>query len=496
MLSFGALGLQIACWVGGLVLLVLLHPARRLRLTDPGVLFMFWSFLYLVYPSLFWFSGGKMPLLGDIPEDTANLLFMLHILFMVGFLSIYLPLRNVAPWQSRELNLDWLPPGWPLFLLGLLIPFIQCLARVLGGGPFLPETSYGEDWAQKTTQVEAARAAGGLAYLWIQVESKLLYYRLLLQGIGAGLILTRTLYNRRGIVLAIGAITFGTGWLLVMTNSARSLALIPCGIAILIADFLLGPLKWRYIGVIGLAGLVFFEFWGVYRNMQDKRMDSVLEVILSGISSEGDQEGFTEFSCMLTKEAHALELFKTPEGLSYFGNELAALLPSQLNPNKFDRLPTYEILSYDLLGPDAAKGFGIAGTTIGSGYRFAGTIGVFFVGAFFGLILVSVGNWGVQAWPFNNHPPGLLRLGLIAGLFAWTFTFLRSDPGEVFVCLLHNLILPWVIISILLRGKTIWLKPLETKHPGEKPPIKSSRVPAVSFTGEKSSRGNHSLASV
>ena len=151
------------------------------------------------------------------------------------------------------------------------------------------------------------------------------------------------------------------------------------------------------------------------------------------------RSSFSEFTCMLGKEAVAIDLFREPDGGRYLAEQFLGLLPSQFRPEKLTWWPTQDVLSEEILGPPVHQGIGVAGTGIGGAYRSAGVPGVFFMAVLLGAILGGVQRWVSQVpWPRLSGPV-LLRLAIGAGIYAETFLLVRSDLGELLRFLLYNL---------------------------------------------------------
>ena len=80
-----------------------------------------------------------------------------------------------------------LPSGLPLFLVPFVFLAVKAAANLAEGRAVLPSMDYAEWWFREQASMgDSARMAGGITYLWSQLEYKLSDYVSTAQGIGAG----------------------------------------------------------------------------------------------------------------------------------------------------------------------------------------------------------------------------------------------------------------------------------------------------------------------
>src|SRR5687768_8927083 len=56
----GAFGFQLICWAVGLTVAVK-SSSGQLRISNPVLVLLLWSFLYLILPSAYWLKGARLP---------------------------------------------------------------------------------------------------------------------------------------------------------------------------------------------------------------------------------------------------------------------------------------------------------------------------------------------------------------------------------------------------------------------------------------------------
>jgi len=461
-----AMAFQIACWAIALILLARRHPLGQLRISDPGVLAMLWSAMYFIYPSVVWFQGGRIPDSVALTTESGVLLFWLHGLFMLGFVIGYLLLTRTLGRRAVKLDTTHLPSGKWMYLLWFL-PFIWAiLVRLMSGGGLLPEATYGEMWYGLHADIQRARAAGGLAYLWVQINSKIYFYPPLVQSIGGGLLLVHALQAKKGQLQALLLLLGGIAAILFFGSGGRSGMMIVL-IAFAFADFLCGPLPWRYAVAAGLLGLVLMGFMGIFRTFINLGLQRGVQMTIETFSAGQTPGLLPEFTSMLGKEALAIRLFGDQgiQGPIYLVWSVLQLVPSQLLPYKFEWYATSDILAGEMLRDAAALGGGTAGAMIGDGYRLGGVWGVPVLAALLGAIFGLAQRWLHAGVRWGIQGPVLLKVALLAGLYGWTFNIIRADLSVLLYTLLYNVVIPWLVLSALLNRRTsVWVKPVPLLH--------------------------------
>src|ERR1700674_3860901 len=98
-----ALGIQIAVWAACMIAASTCCPGGILRISDPVVLTLGLSVLYLIYPSIAWCQGEHLFFDVQITADTAPLLFFLHALFFLGLIAGY---KCTAPRARGDMRVD------------------------------------------------------------------------------------------------------------------------------------------------------------------------------------------------------------------------------------------------------------------------------------------------------------------------------------------------------------------------------------------------------
>ena len=459
-----AFGFQLACWAGSMILIIYRNPYPELRVSDPGLLYLFWCALYLILPSIFWLLGAAIPWAEYVTHDLAVELLWMHGVFIACLIGGYLAARPTEGVPVR-VDVGRLPSGWVLFLVPLVPLAVEVFFRMASGGGILPDRTYGENWFDLYEGVQASRGAGGLGYVWTQILSKTIYYPILIQGVGLGLIMAQFFGKKRfqaGTLIFIGAVILA---MILLGSGARSGYIMVFLVGLILADLLTGPIPWRYLLVALVAGLAVFEFLGLYRAYRDLPFNVALSDTLEHYLSS-DIPVLGEFTAMFSKEALVLQYVRDSggiEGVNYLYQQFLALFPSQLIPVKMTWITTGDLASRELLGASYFAGGGVAGAMIGDCYRFAGTIGA----PLMATLLGAVTGW-TQRWLMSRSVPtgktNLLRVALWACFLGWAFGIIRSDLNGLLVLLLYSCLLPLLLLTILLpmgKGKIrTWIVPL------------------------------------
>jgi hypothetical protein len=458
-----ALTLEISTWAAAMAIMAR-RNGNATRLGDPGVLFLAISALYLLYPSVAWMKTQTLAGV-SISPDTASLLFVLHSLFIVAFILGYIwispSLRNQV-----KLDLDYLPSGWSWLMLPLGLLVLSIGSRLVAGGAFLPSTNYSDNWSTLQDSITASRLRGGFGFLFTQISVHAAIYLIVIQGAAGGLILARVIKHGTRpyrylfviVILAAAVVIFGEG--------GRS----PGGVIIIItfvfADLAIGPISPKLIAPVVVMGLLGFMLLGYYRTVRDLGPLAAATIAFESFNRSTDSDNAGEFTSMLAKEALILELYSNQpkEGLRYLGNSMLDLVPSQLFPEKLEHLSTADLLSERMLGPTAvAMGAGVAGTTIGDGYRFGGIPGVPALGFLFGTFMGVL-----QRWLLSTRPPGFnitfLKAMLVAGFYGFTYALLRNRLSEILAQALYGIVLPYLVLRFIIRCPRTWIMPSAPRY--------------------------------
>jgi hypothetical protein len=456
-----ALGIQIAVWAACMIAASTCCPSGIPRISDPVVLTLGLSALYLIYPSIAWCQGEHLFFDVAIAPDTASLLFFLHALFFLGLTAGY---KCTAPRPRADMRVDVqrLPSPWPLFFGAMLPLLATTVARLVSGGSLISDSTYAGNWFAQQANVNEAHATGGVGYVIVQIISKVWSYPIIVQGIGAGLLLARArMRPRKSGVASLILICAAAVAMVLLGIGSRSPAIIYVLVALIFFDSIAGPLRWRTIAPIAAVGLVFFFLSGYVRNHYNLGFRQAFEIGYQEFRSDQSAKNAGEFTGMLAKEALAVQITSEVgfDGM-YFVHAVLSLVPSQILPDKMNWTPMRDILARRMLGPVAAdKGAGVDGTSVGDGYAVAGAPGVFILAALFGIILGQVRKWGTRNSKGGNHPE-LLRVALMAGLTGFTVILIRSDLAGVLTYVVYVLLIPWWALRLLLASNQHWLRPV------------------------------------
>jgi hypothetical protein len=452
-----SLVVQIATWGACIIAAVRATPTRTLRISNPLVLTLIVSAVYLIYPSITWCQGERMPYGIDIDGSTASQLFYLHTLFFIGITTGYV---FAAPRKTKEVHLDPrnVPGVWMPLLLGTLPLLLTAAYRVVNGGSLISTATYGEEWFQMQSSINGARASGGVQYLLVQTAQKMAFYVIVAQGIAWGLLLVRSARSPGKQLCTLALICGSAVVMILLGNGSRSPAMISVLIALVFADLTTGKLTWRILVPLGAAGMVCFLMLGYFRVYRDLGFYEALHVGYEEYQRSRSADAASEFTVMLVKEAVTLEIAheKGFEGGAYLVHGVLVMVPIQLIPGKANWAITRDLLSTRLLGRSAELGSGVAGTAVGDGYLFAGETGVFALAGLFGIILGRVRTWGMHG-PRVHTGPVFLKLVLLAGFTGFCYVLIRSDLGEVLTCVVYTVVIPWWVLSGLLAVRSAWL---------------------------------------
>jgi hypothetical protein len=463
---FPSLLLELLLWTGILIALVLRHPRHELRMSEPTLTVLGWMFYYFIKPTLSWLEGRRFMFESSStvilePEIVARVQ-QLHMLFMVGFFGAYLVFapRIIPTPIAPEERTRRLPKVWPFVVVGLLPYVIEVGGRIIATGSILPSKNYGDATFESFDALTASRAAGGADYLLTQILSKLWFFPLASLGLGYGIVLARLITRSRWALMML--FFAQVPLLFILGTGSRSYAIFPFLMAVMIADVLAGPFRWRYFMPLVIVGLPVVEFYGIFRGHQELAIRDAVSASQEQIASEADMVN-TEDSGMLVKEAFCVlyvDHTRQFRGLEYFVDSVLMVLPAQIVPDKAQIMVTSTFLSDVFLGFTAARGAGFAGTAIGDGYMIAGEIGVLGLAGVMGGIFALVMRFGASGDGVSRGP--LAWRYLYALLFAAQVTqYIRADLSLALSYLLYFLLVPFALVrafeGTLISATSFWM---------------------------------------
>jgi hypothetical protein len=453
-----AFGVQLAVWAVCLIAGAHFSPGKTLRISNPVVLTVCLGTLYLIYPSIVWCRGDRIPYNVEIDPEMASQLFILHALFFAGFTIGYAFLAPAVR-ADKRIDVQGIAPPWRLFFLAMTPLALTTLVRVASGGGLLSQVNYGDQWIDTQANLAAARASGGIQYLLLQLQSKTWFYPIIAQGTAGGILLARALTSTKHYVWPRLSLICGAAIVMILLgDGGRSPTIVYVLVALIVCDTIAGPLPWRIIFPLAAGGLLFFFFAGYYRTYKNIGLSEAIQLIAEDYRHDQGSETAAEFTSMLAKEALTIQLMDQSgsDGSVYVIRSVLGVLPSQLVPGKLTWRPTADILSEEMLGPIAQSGAGVAGTSVGDGYRFWGPAGVFLLAGIFGAIFGRIQAWGIRGVGPQNSP-ALLRLGLMAGLIGFSYLLIRSSLGELLTFVVYAGVIPWFAICFLFPKNQRWL---------------------------------------
>lgn len=446
--TYGPMAFQLAAWAVATSISVI--RVGSFRVSEPILLFQIFALLYFIYPSIMW-TLGRNPAYVVADPGAASFVFLLHGVFDLAFVGAFCSTSAPSKIRNQQVAPHVLPNAWPLFLIPVVPVVWEVFTRVLAGGSILPNASYAENWFMLTERINAARGAGGALYLIAQFYSKLQYYLVMMQGVGAGILLVRARVTRKGEARALIMIAGVLGASLLLGIGARHYVLTSLVIAFVTADLLARPVSLRLlIPVLGSA-MILFEFYGYYRVQREGGLQERVALAYNDLTSPASTEVMVdEFGLMLSKEILCVQLFANNHvGPAYLLQLLLSGVPSQILPEKLNWTHTYDILDNTMLGHQAELGAGVAGTSIGDGYRFGGVGGVISVGIVLGFIygkMERILNSGFR--PQIEGPP-LLKVFLIAGNYGLLFGAFRNDLEDAVLTLMYYFLGPLIVLRLV-----------------------------------------------
>jgi hypothetical protein len=424
-----------------------------LRISNAGTLALSWMTIYLILPSLEALRGNQFLVeLAERREEILTELFFYHAQLFIGFGAVYGLLNRLIPTVQLEPKREWHSNGRWILGISTVPLFYDLLVRVLSGEGILPSVSYGDSWTNVTDYYSAAQGAGGVLQVIAQLRSKTSVFVMMLQGLGAGLIMTDMLLTRErksaNFLILLGffgvTLTLGAG--------GRSGVLLVGLMGIYICDRFVGPLKWRHLLpallVVGLA----FEFYGHFRTYRGLGMSTAVRQSVASLRVGESQ--FGEFLLMLPKEERGLDLFRDAvDPLEYILACTTNFLPSQIAPWKGRFEGTANALSLSLLGGDAVRmGGGVAGAIIVDGFRLGGSIGNAIIGSLLALLYFGVQYWEVKEVRSRASMIPLYKLVLCAGFSVNAVNVVRGDLPSIIGFIVYYVVTPGIIITLLLPG--------------------------------------------
>lgn len=463
---------QTLAWAFCMAVVVRRDPSSVPRFSDPGMLIQLAFFLYFLYPSVEWCHSRILPYSrgADIAPEVAGILFWLHGVFMLAAIGAYALSAGRKRFFRIQINRRDFPSAWIWYLAPMLPLAFECVSRVLTGGSLIADSSYSDRWVNLHSRVAEARYVGGAGYLLEQIFSKLEYFFIIAQGIGGGLLLVRAAARRKYEFATLIAIVGVTGIQLLVVSGARSPFLISFLISLALADYLMG-LRWRHVGPILLMGLLAFEFLGYYRMFIEGSIAERITNAYTYVTTTKESEVSVEFGAMLPKEAVALRLFAdSKEGIQYFVRSILGVMPAQLVTEKASWQSTQRLLSDEMIGAESAAGGGVAGTSIGDGYRFLGVFGIVISAIILGVMFGSAQRW-VNADIRRHQGPILLKAALCAGLCGFAYTVVRSGLDEIFPFFCYYLVVPWLLAIPHRKTLRSWLRPMPVLIPFPMAPV-------------------------
>ena len=452
------------------------------RISDPGVMVLLWAAAYLVLPSFLWLRGWQLPLATDLSADRAVHLMWLHTLYISSFGCAYLWLRGRSRSGREGMARRALPGGWMLFLVPAGVVVAAAGFRWLTTGSPLPTQTYGSAWFDLQASLQAARSGGGLTFIIAQLDSRLAIYIPLIQGIGAGLLLVNARLDRRGLGRKALVVAATLVLMAVLSTQPRSSILVVALIAVVFADLIGPPIRWRYVFVIVALGLFLFVFLQYFRAVGGETFGNRIATAYHGLAAGAGSGPLSEFTSMFGKEAAALTIFPpgSYDGIQHLIAGLSAPLPSQILPPSLQTTSTAVVISAHFLDPRfTTAGAGVAGSAIGDGIRTWGTMGVALVGAVFGAVYGALRRWSLR--PPKLGEPTLFRLAVCSGIFSWAVIVIRADLTNLVLLLVYYIAIPWVLAKLFAtsgRRSALLLTPADL-GPGLRVPAgwRSAAIP-------------------
>ena len=444
-------------------------PGGELRISDPYLLVLGFGLNFLVIPSVGWLHGADYELawaeVGRIRMNIFIQLQWMHMIYLGALSGAYFALapRHLTLPQSlgRERTL---PSPWPWIAFGLVPLAITIIERVVTTGSLSAVQNYGDIWFREQEQLTAVYHEGGSALAITQILGKVWLLPWQSLGLGEGLLLAKLIRERRRFAMVLFALQLPIFTLL--NSGGRSVIAFPFIAALLVADLFVGPIRWRWVAVLALVGLSFFNAFGINRAYRERDFNEAI-ALTSERYQDGPQRGnnSAEGDIMVIKEHYGVAWVDANDysrGASYFSESILGLLPQQIIPEKVTYLSTANFLSRELLGPVAASGAGVAGAMIVDGYMIGRELGVLVLGLVIGLIAGSAVKFLYTGRGTEAGRPRLWQLVVLLSTPAFSISFYRNDLPAVISSGLTTLFLPAVLFATLVAfaPHSPWAEPV------------------------------------
>ena len=450
-----AVMIEYAVWIGLLLVAMLRSPGATLRVSDPYLMMLGLGFNFLVSPGIMWLHGAELERqwfeLGRIRMEIFIQLQWLHIMFIVALSAVYFalaPRHRFIP-IARDLSVQ-LPNGTPWIVLGLLPFLLGVVQRVITTGSLAATQNYGEVWTSDYAELTAVHAEGGSALVATQFVGKVWFLPWLALGIGEGLLLAKLLREKRQLPLVLFALQAPV--LLFLNSGGRSVIAAPFLIAVLVADVLVGPIRWRWVLSIGSVAMVGLNFFGIYRAYRERDFGEAIAIANERFGSVSRSESLSaEGPIMLMKEHFAIawtDASNYSRGVSYFSESILALLPQQLVPEKLRYMNTSTFLSREFLGAAADAGGGIAGAIIADGYMIGRELGVIVLGGVLGGLAGGITRALGTGSQFAEGRPMLWQVVLLVSWSLQGIPFFRNDLSVIVSQLGSVVVIPAVLFAL------------------------------------------------
>ena len=466
-----AMMLEYAVWIGLLGVAMMRSPNATLRVSDPYLMLLGLGFNFLVYPGILWLHGADMERqwfeFGRIRMDIFVQLQALHVLYMVSLSALYF---GIAPRHRytlpEETSNTPLPDGRPWIVVGLLPMIYTTVQRIITTGTLAATRNYGDVWSSEYADVTATHAEGGSALVASQFLGKVWFLPWLVFGIGEGLLLAKLLKQDRRLPLVLFALQAPV--LLFLNSGGRSVIAAPFLIAVVVADLLVGPIRWRWVLSLGSVAMVGLNFFGFYRAYRERDFGEAVTMANEQFSTVSRSESVSaEGPIMLMKEHFAIawtDANNYSRGVAYFTESLLSLLPQQIVPDKLHYMNTTTFLSREFLGRAADVGGGVAGAIIADGYMIGRELGVIALGAVLGALAGGIN----RALSWSGHREGAQpMLWQVVLLVTWSsqcIPFYRNDLSVVISQLFSVVGIPTVLFVawVSLSPQSRWTRRVST----------------------------------
>lgn len=445
---FGPMGLawlfQVVAFVIALCAVVLSCRVKAIRLTNAGFLVIGWLCAYLLLPSYLYLQGDGVLRAGMSSDESTIRIFYFHGQMFLGFGLVFSLINYFVSDYELRLSDKAMRLGRVILLVGMLPFALAVFTRLMSGGGVLPDSNYGEAWSGTVERASAAARAGGVIQFVGQLQSKLYFFAILLQGAGAGLLIADGRRNSKrkivNFVLLVGfllsALTFGSG--------GRSWVFMILLMGVYLAERIGSPFKLSHYAVGLVVAIFAFEFYGYFRTVRSMGLVQALPAAINNFRA--DESRFGEFKLMLLKEDRGIAIFKdnVQHGRFLF-HSMLSWIPVQLAPWKLEVSSTSGELSMSFLGANAVNlGAGVAGAMTVDGYRLGGSLGCLAISAILGVFFGWVHLWESRLAGMPESR-AFLKLVLGGGMAVASYNVIRGDLGVIANHIIYFLILPYVL---------------------------------------------------